>query len=31
MLADTARTHARRLHWLELDDETLERLGLLGG
>ncbi len=31
VLADTARTHARRLHWLEVDDETLERLGLLGG
>jgi hypothetical protein len=25
------RTHARRLHWLELSDETLERLRLLGG
>jgi transposase len=31
VLADTARTHARRLHWLELDDETLERLRVLGG
>jgi transposase len=31
VLADTARTHARRLHWLELGDETLERLRLLGG
>jgi transposase len=31
VLADTARTHARRLHWLEVDDETLERLRLLGG
>jgi transposase len=31
VLADTARTHARRLHWLELSDETLERLRVLGG
>jgi hypothetical protein len=31
VLADTARTHARRLHWLEADDETLERLRVLGG
>jgi transposase len=31
VLADTARTHARRLHWLEVSDETLERLRLLGG
>jgi transposase len=31
VLADTARTHARRLHWLEVGDETLERLRLLGG
>src|SRR5215216_1622536 len=31
VLADTARTHARRLHWLEVDDETLERLRVLGG
>jgi transposase len=31
VLADTARTHARRLHWLELGDETLERLRVLGG
>jgi hypothetical protein len=27
----TARRHARRLHWLEVSDETLERLRLLGG
>jgi transposase len=31
VLADTARTHARRLHWLELGDETLEQLRVLGG
>jgi transposase len=31
VLADTARTHARRLRWLELGDETLERLRVLGG
>jgi transposase len=31
VLADTARTHARRLHWLEVSDETLARLRLLGG
>jgi transposase len=31
VLADTARTHARRLHWLEASDETLERLRVLGG
>lgn len=31
MLADTARTHARRLHWLQVGDETLERLRVLGG
>src|SRR5215216_4570989 len=31
VLADTARTHARRLHWLQVSDETLERLRLLGG
>jgi len=31
VLADTARTHARRLHWLEVSDETLERLRVLGG
>lgn len=31
VLADTARTHARRLHWLEVDDQTLERLRVLGG
>jgi transposase len=31
VLADTARTHARRLHWLEPSDETLERLRVLGG
>jgi Transposase len=31
VLADTARTHARRLHWLEASDETLDRLRLLGG
>ena len=31
VLADTARTHARRLHWLEVGDETLERLRVLGG
>jgi transposase len=31
VLADTARGHARRLHWLEVSDETLERLRLLGG
>jgi hypothetical protein len=31
VLADTARTHARRLHWLEGDDETLERLRVIGG
>jgi transposase len=31
VLADTARTHARRLHWLELGDETLERVRVLGG
>jgi transposase len=31
VLADTARSHARRLHWLEVSDETLERLRLLGG
>jgi transposase len=31
VLADTARTHARRLHWLEVDDEVLERLRVLGG
>ena len=29
--ANTARTHVRRLHWLELGDETLERLRVLGG
>jgi transposase len=31
VLADTARTHARRLHWLEVGDETLEPLRVLGG
>ena len=31
VLADTARTHARRLHWLEVSDETLEQLRVLGG
>jgi transposase len=31
VLADTARSHARRLHWLEVSDETLERLRVLGG
>jgi transposase len=31
VLADTARTHARRLHWLELGDQTLEQLRVLGG
>jgi transposase len=31
VLADTARTHARRLQWLAVSDETLERLRLLGG
>jgi hypothetical protein len=31
VLADTARTHAPRLHWLEVGDETLERLRVLGG
>jgi transposase len=31
VLADTARTHARRLHWVEVSDETLERLRVLGG
>jgi transposase len=31
VLADTARTHARRLHWLEVGDETLERLRVVGG
>jgi transposase len=31
VLADTARTHARRLDWLEVSDETLERLRVLGG
>jgi len=31
VLADTARAHARRLHWLEVSDETLERLRVLGG
>ena len=31
MLADTARTHARRLLWLQVGDETLERLRVLGG
>lgn len=31
VLADTARTHARRLHWLQVGDETLERLRVLGG
>jgi hypothetical protein len=31
VLADTARTHARRPHWLEASDETLERLRVLGG
>jgi hypothetical protein len=31
VLADTARTHARRLHRLEASDETLERLRVLGG
>jgi transposase len=31
VLADTARTHARRLHWLELGDETREQLRVLGG
>lgn len=31
VLADTARTHARRLHWLEASDEALEQLRVLGG
>jgi transposase len=31
VLADVARTHARRLHWLQVSDETLERLRVLGG
>ncbi len=31
VLADTARTHARRLYWLEVSDEALERLRVLGG
>jgi transposase len=31
VLADTARTHARRLHWLQVGDETLEQLRVLGG
>ena len=31
VLADTARTHARRLHWLAVSDETLEELRVLGG
>jgi hypothetical protein len=31
VLADTVRTHARRLDWLEVGDETLERLRVLGG
>ena len=31
VLADTARTHARRLHWLQVGDQTLERLRVLGG
>jgi transposase len=31
VLADTARTHERRLHWLEVSDETLEQLRVLGG
>ncbi len=31
ILADTARTHARRLHWLQVSDETLEQLRVLGG
>jgi transposase len=31
ILADVARTHAHRLHWLRVDDETLQQLRLLGG
>jgi transposase len=31
VLADTARTHAHRLHWLEPSDELIEQLGLLSG
>jgi hypothetical protein len=31
VLADTARIHAGRLHWLEQDDDTLDRLRVLGG
>jgi hypothetical protein len=29
--ADPARIHAGRLHWLEQDDEALERLRVLSG
>lgn len=31
VLADTARIHARRLHWLERPDDLLEELRVLGG
>lgn len=31
VLADTARTHVHRLHWLEASDELIEQLGLLSG
>jgi transposase len=31
VLADTARTHARRPHWLDVSDEKLKQLRVLGG
>jgi hypothetical protein len=31
VLADTARTHAHRLHWLEPSDERIEELRVLAG
>jgi transposase len=31
VLADTARTHAHRLHWLEPSDELIEQLRVLAG
>ena len=31
MLADTARTHRRRVHWLSASDELLEQLRVLVG
>jgi transposase len=31
VLADTARTHAHRLHWLEPSDELIEELRVLAG